>query len=402
MFFHLLKPIWKRKFKNMMLSLEILLAFVVVFAVSAMGLRYYQLYHLPLGFQAESVWSVAIHTGEGDVSKASGGMSEQFKRGLQALPEVEQVAFSNYTPYSNSTWLTQYRQPTSSKKVDVNIMEVSDDFFKVLGMQTTRGAWFSAADETGPAIVINRSAAQGLFGDKDPIGQILTDSDDNNSRDEKATKLMKITGVFDDFRNKGEFMTPTNFVLLRHSTLNEKEMLHTILLKLKPGTGRIFEAKLNQQLKLIRNDWSYRIAPLSALRHDLLLEQSTPLIVLAVIASFLLIMVAFGLFGVLWQNTTRRIPEIGLRRAVGAHAGNIYRQIIAEQLLLSSLAMVVGMVLLIQLPLTGALGANLNWSVFVAASALSVALIYGLSILCSLYPAWQASRLSPTQALHYE
>ena len=398
MFFHLLKPIWKRKFKNMMLSLEILLAFVVVFAVSAMGLRYWQLYQLPLGFQAESVWSVGIHTGEGDVSKASAGMSEQFKRSLEALPEVERVAFSNYTPYSNSTWFTQYRQPHDAKKVDVNIMEVSDDFFKVLGMQTSQGAWFSAADEATPAIVINRSAAQGLFGDKDPIGQILTDSD----TDEKATKLMKVTGVFDDFRNKGEFMTPTNFVLLRHSTLNEKEMLHTILLKLKPGTSRIFEVKLNQQLKLVRNDWRYRIAPLSALRHDLLLEQSTPLIVLAVIASFLLIMVAFGLFGVLWQNTTRRIPEIGLRRAMGAHAGNIYRQIIAEQLLLSSLAMVVGMVLLIQLPLTGALGANLNWSVFVAASVLSVALIYGLSILCSLYPAWQASRLSPTQALHYE
>jgi hypothetical protein len=47
-------------------------------------------------------------------------------------------------------------------------------------------------------------------------------------------------------------------------------------------------------------------------------------------------MVAFGLFGVLWQNTTQRIPEIGLRRAVGASAADIYRQIVAEQLLLSS------------------------------------------------------------------
>jgi putative ABC transport system permease protein len=55
-----------------------------------------------------------------------------------------------------------------------------------------------------------------------------------------------------------------------------------------------------------------------------------------VIAAFLLVMVAFGLFGVLWQNTTQRIPEIGLRRALGADAGSIYRQIIAEQMLLST------------------------------------------------------------------
>jgi putative ABC transport system permease protein len=113
-------------------------------------------------------------------------------------------------------------------------------------------------------------------------------------------------------------------------------------------------------------------------------------------------MVAFGLFGVLWQNTTRRIPEIGLRRAIGANAGNIYRQIIAEQFLLSSGAMLVALLLLVQLPITGALGDSLNWTVFAAAAALSAGVIYLLSLLCSVYPGWRASRLSPTEALHYE
>jgi putative ABC transport system permease protein len=113
-------------------------------------------------------------------------------------------------------------------------------------------------------------------------------------------------------------------------------------------------------------------------------------------------MVAFGLFGVLWQNTTRRIPEIGLRRAIGASAADIYRQIVAEQLLLSSTAMVVALVLLVQLPLTGALGEGLNWAVFIGAAGLSMGAIYLLSLLCSLYPGWRASRLSPTEALHYE
>jgi putative ABC transport system permease protein len=124
--------------------------------------------------------------------------------------------------------------------------------------------------------------------------------------------------------------------------------------------------------------------------------------VVSVIAAFMLAMVAFGLFGVLWQNTTQRIPEIGLRRAIGASAGDIYRQIVAEQLLLSSAAMVVGLVLLVQLPLTGALGEGLNWTVFLGAAGLSMAAIYLLSLLCSLYPGWRASRLSPTEALHYE
>jgi putative ABC transport system permease protein len=113
-------------------------------------------------------------------------------------------------------------------------------------------------------------------------------------------------------------------------------------------------------------------------------------------------MVAFGLFGALWQNTTQRIPEIGLRRALGARSRDIYGQIVAEQLLLSSVAMALGLLLLVQLPLTGALGANLDWKVFCGAVALSMGVIYLLSLLCSLYPGWRASRLSPTQALHHE
>jgi putative ABC transport system permease protein len=117
---------------------------------------------------------------------------------------------------------------------------------------------------------------------------------------------------------------------------------------------------------------------------------------------FLLLMVGFGLFGVLWQNTTLRIPELGLRRAVGATPTQVYGQIVAEQMVLSTLAIVLGLVLLVQLPVTGALGQALNWAVFGAAALLSALLIYLISLLCALYPGWRASRLSPTEALHYE
>jgi putative ABC transport system permease protein len=142
--------------------------------------------------------------------------------------------------------------------------------------------------------------------------------------------------------------------------------------------------------------------PQSAMRRSAMSTRMVPLIVLAVIAGFMLLMVAFGLFGALWQNTTQRIPEIGLRRAVGASAASIYRQIVAEQMLLSSVAIVVALGLLVQLPLTGALGDSLNWTVFGAAAGLSMGVIYLISLLCAVYPGWRASRLSPTEALHYE
>jgi putative ABC transport system permease protein len=401
MFLHLLKPIWKRKFKNILLSLEILLAFLVVFAVAAFALRYWQLYQLPLGFTPQAVWSVSIQTDEAGLTGSQAGVAEQFRRTLAAMPEVEQVAFAGYAPFSNSTWINQYHQAGQTRQITANVMLVSDDFFSLMGMELERGQWFSAANEGAPAVVMNRNAARALFGEQDPRGKMVSDGDlSGNGR--SADQAAMVIGVFDDFRPNGELMNPVPFVLTRYSPVSDKTMAKTILLKLKPGTPRIFEAKLNAQLKLVRSDWGYRIAPLSELRHSMLLGQTTPLMILAVIAGFLMLMVAFGLFGVLWQNTTQRIPEIGLRRALGAHAGHIYRQIIAEQLLLSSMAMAVGMVLLVQLPITGVFGDSLNWSVFLLASVVSIGLIYALAVVCSLYPAWRASRLSPTQALHHE
>ena len=73
-----------------------------------------------------------------------------------------------------------------------------------------------------------------------------------------------------------------------------------------------------------------------------------------------------------------------------------------EQVLLSSVAILLGLALLVQLPLTRVLGEHLDWAVFAQAACLSMAVIYLLSLLCALYPGWRASRLSPTEALHHE
>lgn len=403
MFRHLLKPIWRRKGRNMMLSLEILLAFVVVFVIAAAGVRYYQLYHLPTGFAYTSVWSVQMEQPDHKL-KNDMLLYDKLKRGLQALPEVEQVAFANMPLYENSTWRTGYYLPDSGVSISSDLMLVSDDFFDTVDMSLVQGRWFSAADEgaTDRPVVVNLRFAQEMFPGQNPIGKMIGNDQAGEKAGTIVRKMNKIVGVIEDFRSHGEFMIPTNVVFIRFSPQSSPDGVRTVLLKVKPGTARSFETKLSEQLKLVRNDWSYRISPMSDMRQTMLRESIAPLIVLSVIAAFLLFMVAFGLFGVLWQHTTQRIPEIGLRRAIGATAGNIYRQIIVEQLLLTSLAMSVGLILLVQLPITGVLGENLSWSLFLVAAIISISIMALVSVLCALYPAWRASRLTPTEALHYE
>jgi putative ABC transport system permease protein len=397
---HMMKLIWKRKSRNLMLSLEILVAFVIVFGIAAAGARLVQLYHLPVGFDYQDRWAVRMTGGAGQQVKSDPAMYDNLRRALAAMPEVEQVAFSTFAPYRRQIMRTEFALPGGGARVEADMLEVSDEYFALAGMRLREGRWFSAIDEgtdTVP-VVITRRMAESLFPGQSAVGKQFTDSEAGD----KMPRIMKVTGVIEAFRSQGELMTPVNFIFLRFAPLVAKDGVNTIMLKVRPGTERVFEAALNRQLKLVRNDLSYEIAPVAALRGSLIKEQVIPLVVLAVIAAFMLIMVAFGLFGVLWQNTTQRIPEIGLRRALGASSAAIYRQIIGEQMLLSSLAMALALALLVQLPLTGALSTSLNWQVFLAAAGLAMAVIYLISLLCSLYPGWRASRLSPTEALHYE
>jgi putative ABC transport system permease protein len=126
-----------------------------------------------------------------------------------------------------------------------------------------------------------------------------------------------------------------------------------------------------------------------------------PLVIGGVIGTFLIAMVALGLTGVLWQNVTRRTRELGLRRAMGASSGSVHRQVLAEVILLATIALVLGSIVALQLPILGVLEL-VTREAFVFGFAGALAAIYALTVLCGLYPSWLASRLQPADALRYE
>lgn len=400
MFHHLFKLIWKRKGRNVMLSLEILMAFIIVFAIAAASTRYAQIYRMPIGFDYTDVWSIKLLPPVDVKSTFTPELYNHFKQGLEALPEVKKVSFSGSDQFTLSGMRGNVKLAGGGPNRLTDMVEVNDDFFAVMGMQPTGGRFFDQSDNGAKVqpVIINRRLARDLFGTESVVGR---DFEAGNISGNGPVGF-KVIGMVDDYRDGGELAPPSNVMIMRHIPYQTEMSMQNIVIKMAPGTPRAFEEKLHKQLQMVRNDWGYEITPLAALRTSAYASMMTPLTIISIIAAFLLVMVAVGLFGVLWQNTTRRIPEIGLRRALGASSGNIYRQIIAEQFLLTTGAVAVAMLLLVQLPITGALGDSLNWTVFLSATALSMGVIYLLSLLCSVYPGWRASRLSPTEALHYE
>ncbi|MBW8901936.1 MAG: hypothetical protein JF619_28365, partial [Massilia sp.] len=114
---HLLQLTWKRKSRNLMLSLEILLAFFIVFGIAATGLRYWQLYRLPLGFDGADTWSVTMQTGATTPEAIPVDVYDTLRRSLRDLPEVRSVSFATFAPYLDYVWQVETYSPQTGTRV---------------------------------------------------------------------------------------------------------------------------------------------------------------------------------------------------------------------------------------------------------------------------------------------
>jgi putative ABC transport system permease protein len=109
-----------------------------------------------------------------------------------------------------------------------------------------------------------------------------------------------------------------------------------------------------------------------------------------------------GLFGVLGYLVTQRTREIGVRMALGAPPGRIFRLIVGEGMLLTGIGAAVGLAL--ALALTRVM-ASLLYRVEPTdpvAFAAAVAVLVGVAVLACYLPARRAMRTDPMTALRYE
>ncbi len=393
---HLLKLVWNRKGANALIVAEIFVSFLVVFAVLTGAITLIAGWRQPIGFDYHDVWDVRMEFGFDAREKAPPELQANVMRMLdevRAFPQVESAGLSNTPVYTFSRMEGARR--LNGREVTMVFDDVSDDFAKVMRLQLVRGRWFNSEDDAAqfPPLVIDANAAKAAFGDEDPIGKMWEDHPDPG---------LRVVGVVAPFRKDGEASPPMNMMFRRTARDGRYGRLgNDILIRVHPGTPAAFEEELVARLQQIAPTVSFRVQHMEQTRTSFLRARLSPVIVGVVIGSFLIAMVTLGLTGVLWQNVTKRTREIGLRRAMGASGPNVRRQILIEVALLATLALAVGSVVVLQLPILG-IFKLVTPSAFAAGFACALATIYALTVLCGLYPSWLASRLEPADALRYE
>jgi putative ABC transport system permease protein len=262
-------------------------------------------------------------------------------------------------------------------------------------------------------VVLGWQVAQDLFGDFDPVGQKLKVANTAGTRKTSLT----VVGVLEE--QGGSMLADVdNSVFVPISTAQIK------LANARNAYGDLTVSRVNVMVTAEdRVDATVtRIEELLRAEHDLsplddadfrvvnqasMLEMATSVtgtltVFLGAIAGISLVVGGIGIMNIMLVSVTERTREIGLRKAVGARRVDILLQFLLEAVMLSLIGGGLGIVLGVGV---GRL-VNLTGTFTSVVTAKSVLLAVGFSLITGLffgiYPANQASKLNPIEALRYE
>ena len=396
---HLFTLIWNRKRATGLLILEILLAFVVLFAVGSVGVYNWRNYRTPLGFAYEHVWEVDLNSGAQPRGEQFATLQRVLQQ-LRATPGVVSAArCSENTPFAfNNNW-TEFRakEGTNRPKSGSDFYFAGPELREVMDLQLVAGRWFDRRDEATAAarrrpMVITELMQTKLFpGGESAVGKTIKDNDNDD---------YEVVGVTGPYRAGGELSEFQPGVFAYVSPQDTSHALFNLLVRVRPGSGAALEKRLSDDIRTNSSGWASSIVSLSEQRLTQLKFRLTLPAILAMVCLFLLINVALGLFGVLWLNINQRRAELGVRRAMGATAGAISRQVLGEILVLTTFGSGLGLLVALQFPLLGVL--DVPTGVYLTAMALAAAGLYGLATVCALYPSRLAAGIHPAVALREE
>jgi len=393
----------QRRLRAGFAALQVALATFLVIGSGLFTRSLTNLKRVPLGFDPQKLitFQLSLPAQQYPATDKGPEFYRRLMEGLRSLPGVRGAAASSAIPFGNGFYATHPMLTTDpsvlphGSKVPIDWRLVSPGYFRAMGIPLLRGRDFNDSDGPPPmreVIIVSQTTAKLFWGDADPIGHTLRPSGDPDL-------VYTIVGEVGDVRSL--------------ALTTESPTLYS-------PTGRRVRATMDN---VVRTDGDPR-ALLTAIRkkvHDLdknialadvrtmeeRLSETAALprlnaLLLTALAVVALLIGSIGIYGILAYSVGQRRSEIGVRMALGATRGRVWRLILYDGLRVALVGLGTGLFgALVLSEAVSSLVFQVNVPDTLIFSAAAVALA-GAAFMASSIPALRAARVDPGVALRQE
>jgi putative ABC transport system permease protein len=339
-----------------------------------------------------STTSSGIRTGWGGAGTLKIEDAEAIRREVPGVIGVsEEVVSTTQVAAGNQNWFTR-------------IFGESADYFDIRQWPLADGAPFTAQDvrSANKVCVIGRTTATQIYGNENPIGQILR----------IKNVPFTITGVLTPKGLSPQGVDQDDIVVMPYTSAMKRVIGGTTLrnINVQIGDPGQIPAAQQQIINLLRQrhnirpgrDDDFTVRTQQEIAEAATATSKVMTVLLGAIAGVSLLVGGIGIMNIMLVSVTERTREIGVRMAVGARGNDILTQFLIEAVTLSSVGGIIGIVC--GIGASSLLSIYAHWPTLISIASIAIAFLFSaaVGVFFGFYPARKAAALDPIEALRYE
>jgi putative ABC transport system permease protein len=329
----------------------------------------------------------------------------------QTLTQEDAAAIAEQVPYVSSVapvLATNLQTVGGGENMMTQVFGITPEHMQVNNLEIAHGAFFTEYEyQRGAKVaVLGSDVKETLFGDADPIGQQMR----------MGGIVVRVIGVLESKEamegspNDNIFIPLTTFqqTVYQPRTAQGDHVVHYITLTVsdqEQGDYVIDEITelLRSRHQLAANaDDDFEIISLEEIIKTVSEITGTIALFLGAIAAISLLVGGIGVMNIMLVSVTERRREIGILKALGATGRDIWLQFLTEAAFLTLAGGIIGIALGWAVSYFVSSAGQIPTMVTADIVVLAVSVSVGIGLFFGFYPAWQASRLNPIEALRSE